>query len=175
LSRITSGCNRRERRGWDGLRYAPAAPKPSVMVTKMRSLSILIVLYLFSSSLYADAFNCHGESFNERQFGDFGSIEYGEPIAFEAILQSSLKNLSKEAELMSRVKPLHSEEESYIHDAIDLLEGRNTIYSCFAKRLKPKDIILNFKERGGSETRTGFVIMRSNKPVAYFYESVVNI
>lgn len=27
---LTSGCSRRERRGWDGLRYAPAAPKPNV-------------------------------------------------------------------------------------------------------------------------------------------------
>lgn len=145
------------------------------MVTKMRSLPILMALYLFSSSLYADVFKCRGDSSYEGKLGDFGSIEYGEPITFEAILQSSLKSLSREAELLSRVKPLPNEEESYIHDAIGLLESTNTVYSCFAKKLKPKDIILNFKESGGSETRTGFVIMRANKPVAYFYESIVNI
>ncbi|WP_444925287.1 hypothetical protein ACJJI4_12025 [Microbulbifer sp. TRSA002] len=141
----------------------------------MRSLAILMALYCFSSSLYAEVFNCRGDSSNERKLGDFGSIEYGEPITFEAMLQSSLKNLSREAELLSRVKPLPNEEESYIHDAIGLLEGTNTVYSCFAQKLKPKDIILNFKESGGSETREGFVIMRSNKPVAYFYDTVVNI
>ncbi|WP_204902941.1 hypothetical protein, partial [Microbulbifer mangrovi] len=30
VKHLTSGCNRREQRGWDGLRYAPAAPKPNV-------------------------------------------------------------------------------------------------------------------------------------------------
>jgi len=135
-----------------------------------------MALCLFNTSLKAEVLSCHGNSIKQKQFGDFGAVEYGKSISLEEFLQEALRGLSKEAELLSQVQPLPNEAHSYVQDAIDLLEGSGGLHRCFLNNLKPKDKkILKFSESGGSETRTGFVIMRARKPVVYFYESIVNI
>jgi hypothetical protein len=145
------------------------------MVTEMRALTILIAFCLFSSSLSADVIGCSGKDIKQKQLGDFGTIDYGQSVSLKEVLQVALTGLSKEAELLSRVQPLPNETESYVQEAIALLEGSGGLYSCFVNNLQPKDVIIKFTEVGGSETRKGFMIMRENKPVAYFYESIVNI
>ena len=141
----------------------------------MRVLTILIAVSLFSTSLNAEVLSCHGESIKQKQFGDLGTVVYGESITLEEVLQGALRSLSKEAQILSRVQSLPNKADSYVQDAIALLDGPSGLYSCFSSNLQPKDIIVKFKESGGSETRTGFVIMRAHKPVAYLYESIVNI
>lgn len=143
--------------------------------------------YLLIAIALTTAFSCHAEKENivvdcssvahsNMQIGQLKNFNLGEELTQIEVLQTELNTLIKNAQILARIEPLPSEREGIIEESLEILEGRtNKPYSCLFSRAGVESKIHKFTESEGSETRYGYIVIRKEVKVGYFYTSIVNI
>ena len=147
------------------------------MKSKFPALIVLCITILCGAVSAADKVkSCNGSSWKYGEFGELDKLSLGKEISFERLLRVSLKKLGKEAVLLSNVEPLPDQRDVYISDLLKFLEGTpEKRYSCLKNEYQKGDVLREFKESEEYETRSGYILLRKSKPIAYMYESIVQI